>query len=126
MEKIRLKDCTEYTLHSTSSESEMVIILSEGVSATSVIGNFTESNLSQFAIVGIDGNEVAIYKDKEAVLPAPIDEIEGTYILTIPLKDVDITQKRIRLLEEENARNKEIINENNEIIDALVVAMLEV
>lgn len=119
MEKIRLKDCTEYTLHSTSTESKMVIVLSEDVSATSVIGNFTESNLSQFAIIGNDGNEVAIYKDKEAVLPAPIDEIEGTYILTIPLKDVDIMQKRIRLLEEENAKNKEII-------DALVVATLEV
>jgi hypothetical protein len=116
MEKLKLKDGTEYQLHNTSSESALVIILN--VSATEVINTLTESNLSQFSIVGEDEIEMAIYKDKEIVLPAQIASDGEDFILTVNLKNVDLVQKRIRLLEEQNVNMQETL-------DTLVLSTLE-
>jgi hypothetical protein len=117
MEKIKLKDGTEYLLHSDSTENTLTIILN-GVSATEVINSLTESNLSQYSIIGEDGAELAIYKDKEITLPASIAQIENDYILTLNFKNVDLVQKRIRLLEEQNATMQETL-------DTLVLSTLE-
>jgi hypothetical protein len=117
MTKLNLKDGTEYQLHSDSTENTLTIILN-GESATNVIGTLTESNLSQFSIIGEDGAELAIYKDKEITLPASIAQIENDYILTVNFKNVDLVQKRIRLLEEQNATMQETL-------DTLVLSTLE-
>lgn len=117
MQKLKLKDGTEYQLQNTSTESTLVITLN-GASATEVISTLTEGNLGQFSIIGEDGAEMAIYKDKEIVLPAQVDQSGEDYMLTVYLKNVDLVKKEIRLLKEQNAAFQETL-------DFLLVATLE-
>lgn len=115
MPKIRLKDKTEFNISPTSSVNQITVLKGE-LTIDEIKGKMTEDNLSEYEILE-DENTVGIYKDKEVVSINIIVSNDDSIIFN--LKDVDMIQKHIRLLEEENAKNKEII-------EALVVATLEV
>lgn len=116
MEKIRLKDGTEFYILPTSDTNKITILKGE-LTIDEIKSKMTEENLSEYETLSEEGNLLGIYKDKEVVSLNIIASNDDSIIFN--LKDVDMVQKRIRLLEEENAKNKEII-------DALVVATLEV
>ncbi len=116
MQKIRLKDLTEFNISEDSSVNQIIIIKGE-LTIDEIKSKMTEDNLSEYEILSDAGNVIGIYKDKEVVSLNIFESNDDSIIFN--LKDVDMVQKRIRLLEEENTKNKEII-------DALVVAALEV
>ena len=116
MAKIRLKDLTEFNI-SEDSSVDKITVLKGDLTIDEIKGKMTEDNLSEYEILSDAGNVTGIYKDKEVVSLNIFESNDDSIIFN--LKDVDMVQKRIRLLEEENTKNKEII-------DSLVVAMLEV
>lgn len=116
MTKIRLKDKTEFNISPISSVNQITIFKGE-LTIDEIKGKMTEDNLSEYEILSDAGNVTGVYKDKEVVSLNIFESNDDSIIFN--LKDVDMVQKRIRLLEEENTKNKEII-------DALVVAALEV
>ena len=79
----------------------------------------TEENLSEYSILSESGEVSAIYKDKTVVLPILLDPESGT--ITFNLTNVDMEQKRLRLLEAENAKIKVSLDASLEAIDYLLL-----
>lgn len=118
MEKIRVLDKSELNILPGASENRITVQRGE-LSVEEVCSKMTEENLSEYSILSENGEISAIYKDKTVVLPILLDPDNGT--ITFNLTNVDITQKRLRLIEEENARTKLSLEAALEAIDFLLL-----
>lgn len=123
MEKIRLKDKTEFSISPASSVNQIIILKGE-LTIDEVKSKMTEDNLSEYEILSEAGNVTGAYKDKEVVSMNMIEPDTDSIIFN--LKDVDMIQKRLRLLESDTTSIKTENAELKELVDTLIVNALEV
>ncbi|HCL01857.1 MAG TPA: hypothetical protein DHW61_05480 [Lachnoclostridium phytofermentans] len=94
MEYIKLKDGTIIAIIGATSNS-FTIIANTSQDFKDTYDNLKAKNLEEYSIVNEEGEALAFFKDKEVKSA----RLEGD-IATFDLKDVDITTKRIKALEE--------------------------
>lgn len=122
MQKIRVLDKTELNILPGASENRITVLRGE-LSVEEVCSKMTEENLSEYSILSESGEVSAIYRDKTVVLPILLDPHNGT--ITFNLTNVDMVQKRLRLLEAKAATTEAENAELKELVDTLVVSALE-
>ena len=94
MEQIKLKDGTLIEIIGATSNS-FTINVATSQEFKDTYDKLTAINLEEYSIVNESGEELAFFKDKDVKSA----RLEGE-IATFDLKDVDITTKRIKALEE--------------------------
>ena len=112
MEQIKLKDGTLIEIIGATSNS-FTINVATSQDFKDTYDMLTASNLEEYCIVNEAEEELAFFRDKEVKSA----RLEGE-IATFDLKDVDITTKRIRALEESNNVLTECILEMSQIVYA--------
>lgn len=122
MEKIRVLDKTELNILQGASENRITVLRGE-LSVEEVCSKMTEENLSEYSILSESGELSAIYRDKTVVLPILLDPDNGT--ITFNLTNVDMVQKRLRMLEAKATAIEAENTELKELVDTLVVSALE-
>ena len=122
MEKIKVLDKTELNILPGASENCITVQRGE-LSVEEVCSKMTEENLSEYSILSESGEVSAIYRDKTVVLPILLDPDNGT--ITFNLTNVDMVQKRLRLLEAKASTIEAENTELKELVDTLVVSALE-
>lgn len=122
MEKLELKDGTIFNIAPGASENRITVQRGE-LSVEEVCSKMTEANLSEYSVLSESGEVSAIYRDKTVVLPILLDPDNGT--ITFNLTNVDMVQKRLRLLEAKAATIEAENTELKELVDTLVVSALE-
>ena len=122
MEKIRVLDKTELNILQGASENRITVLRGE-LSVEEVCSKMTEENLSEYSILSESGELSAIYRDKTVVLPILLAPDNGT--ITFNLTNVDMVQKRLRMLEAKATAIEAENTELKELVDTLVVSALE-
>lgn len=98
MNKIILKDATQYNIKETSTENEIIVVLENMDTVIDVYNSFTDLNLSEYKILNDSDSITSIYSNKQ-LASATIEEVEDGVEVTMKLKDIDETLLRIAELE---------------------------
>ena len=98
MNKIVLKDATQYNIKETSTENEIIVVLENMDTVIDVYNSFTDLNLSEYKILNDSDSITSIYSNKQ-LASATIEKVEDGVEVTMQLKDVDETLLRIAELE---------------------------
>lgn len=119
MGKVRLKDGTEYNISHSTSEHQIIVNILDVSEFVQVYNSFTESNLEEFNILDDNGDVCLILKDKYVNGAVAIVPVTDSYNLIFNLSDVDLVQKRLKILEQENTELKNTLNSALEAINNL-------
>lgn len=99
MEKLELKNKEILEIQDGASENSIQIEVENLEDFTEIYEKFTDENLSEIKIYNENDALCTILKDKTLV-KVSIQEVEEKLIVTFNLKDVDITMKKIKHLED--------------------------
>lgn len=124
MEKIRLKDGTEYCLYGGSSENTILIIITEDMSSNSVYDSMTVKNLSYFNTLNTAGEIASTYTNKE-VASVGHNKFGDQHVMMFNLSSVDPIRQEINNLTEQVEETKKENAELKELVDTLVISALE-
>lgn len=124
MEKIRLKDGTEYCLYGGSSENTILIIVTEDMSGNVVYDSMTVKNLSYFNTLNTAGEIASTYTNKE-VASVGHKKFGDQHVMMFNLSSVDPIRQEINSLGEQVEETRKENKELKELIDTLVVSALE-
>lgn len=103
---LELKDKTQIEIKEGANEKSFSITVAEPQQAMAIIENLTEDNLSQFKYVEEEGlysiitNKTLSKMQLEKEIDLETEENTGNYIAAFYLKEVDITARKIKYLEE--------------------------
>lgn len=105
MEKIRLKDGTEYCLYGGSSENTILIIITEDMSSNMVYDSMTVKNLSYFNTLNTAGEIASTYTNKE-VASVGHKKFADQHVMIFNLSSVDPIRQEINSLTEQLEEEK--------------------
>ena len=115
MNKIILKDKTTYTIEEGASLSSISIKASTFDDMKTITDSFTKENLLEVTFTTND-NYSGSYTNLEAVEFRFIKNDDGTYLLTISLKERDKLEMRLEVLEESQSTQNDAIAEMSEAV----------
>jgi predicted transcriptional regulator len=105
MEKVELKNGEKIEIQAGATENLIKIEIASVDAFKDLYTKFSDDNLSQISILTETDAVCAIYKDKtlqkaelESVTDTKTEEIK--LIVTITLKDINVTDKRLKSIEE--------------------------
>lgn len=115
MNKIILKDKTTYTIEEGAALSSISIKASTFEDMKTITDNFTRENLSEVTFTTND-NYSGNYTNLEATEFKFVKNDDGTYLLTISLKERDKLEMRLEALEESQSTQNDAIAEMSEAV----------
>lgn len=115
MNKIILKDKTTYTIEEGATPSSISIKASTFDDMKTITDNFTRENLSEVTFTTND-NYSGSYTNLEATEFKFVKNDDGTYLLTISLKERDKLEMRLEALEESQSTQNDAIAEMSEAV----------
>ena len=115
MNKIILKDKTTYTIEEGATLSSISIKASTFDGMKGITDSFTKENLSEVTFTTND-NYSGNYTNLEATEFRFIKNDDGTYLLTISLKERDKLEMRLEALEESQNTQNDAIAEMSETV----------
>lgn len=115
MNKIILKDKTTYTIEEGATLSSISIKASTFDEMKGITDSFTKENLSEVTFTTND-NYSGNYTNLEATEFKFVKNDDGTYLLTISLKERDKLEMRLEALEESQSTQNDAIAEMSETV----------
>ena len=115
MNKIILKGKTTYTIEEGATLSSISIKASTFDDMKTITDSFTKENLSEVTFTTID-NYSGNYVNLEATEFKFVKNDDGTYLLTISLKERDKLEMRLGALEESQSTQNDAIAEMSEAV----------
>lgn len=114
MEKIRLKDGTEYNIAAGATENLISIPITETSELTTIYATMTNDNLSEFSVL-TEGDAVCAIITNKKVAFAGIVENDSTYVAVFRLEKVDNTELQLSSLQ----------NQIDEVVSVIVPDILD-
>lgn len=99
-EKIILKDGTEFYIENAASENKIQILISNIEELPQIYKKFTEENLENYTIENSDGLICATLRNKY-MQKCEVENRQNDILASFYLADVDMTKKRLEMLEKE-------------------------
>lgn len=99
-EKIILKDGTEFYIENGASENKIQIPISNIEELPNIYKKFTEENLENYTVQNSDGLTCATLSNKY-MQKCEAENKENEILVSFYLADVDMTKKRLEMLENE-------------------------